>query len=123
MQTNASAKRMKVFGHPRDLEEPQVREIGALKTDFVPVSRVEAGKAYETPEPLDDIQHRINIAVDLEKLERSVQRKPIVEIKNLIGSLTYGEMIEAATAIWGAKGDAEVSEASLPAILHRWSQT
>jgi hypothetical protein len=46
---------------------------------------------------------------------------PIDKIAELTRSLTYGDMIELATELWKAAGDAEISAKTLPAILHRWA--
>jgi len=44
---------------------------------------------------------------------------PLSEIALLIGSLTYGEMIELAKAIWAV---GPITEATLPQVLHDWSK-
>lgn len=45
----------------------------------------------------------------------------IDEIATLIRSLTYGEMIELAQAMWKRRDEGEVTQATLPGILHRWA--
>jgi hypothetical protein len=46
---------------------------------------------------------------------------PIDQIADLTRTLTYGEMIDLATELWKAAGDAEITATTLPAILHRWA--
>jgi hypothetical protein len=60
--------------------------------------------------------------VNLVKLEEQLERKPIDEIASLVRSLTYGEMIELAEAIWNLQPDGSaISQDNLSALLHRWS--
>jgi hypothetical protein len=61
-------------------------------------------------------------AVNLYKLEKEMSRSRLDEIAGVVRSLTYGEMIELAEAMFGARGDAEVTKETLPMILHKWSQ-
>ena len=44
---------------------------------------------------------------------------PLNEIARLLSSLTYGEMIELAKAIWAI---GPITEATLPQVLHDWSK-
>ena len=49
-------------------------------------------------------------------------RDRLNEIATLVRSLTYGEMIELAQAIWKIRPDGEeVDERNLPMMLHLWS--
>ena len=51
------------------------------------------------------------------------RRKHLDEIAVLLTTLTYGEMIEIAEAIWTMQPDGTtLSRETLPALLHRWSQ-
>lgn len=36
--------------------------------------------------------------------------------------LTYGEMIELASAIWNCRGEKELTAETLPGVLHAWSR-
>jgi hypothetical protein len=61
-------------------------------------------------------------SVDLESLERQLERRPIEEIASLIRALTYGEMIELAEGLWNTRPEgADISKDNLPGLLHRWS--
>jgi len=72
----------------------------------------------------DSAGRSANIAshVDLHKLERELIRNPLSEIATMMRSLTYGEMMELAQAIWKIRPEGEsVDQDSLPMLLHRWS--
>lgn len=62
--------------------------------------------------------------VDMQKLGKKATLDRIAEIKSLIRSLTYGEMMEVVTGFWGQKPPAEemaVGSADLPGMFHRWA--
>ncbi len=60
--------------------------------------------------------------VDLKRIAAELEEKPLDRIATLVRSLTYGEMMELAEAMWKVKpGDKEVTQADLPVILHAWS--
>jgi hypothetical protein len=46
---------------------------------------------------------------------------PLDDIAALVQTLTYGEMIELAGAIWKSRGEGAVTGETLPPMLHRWS--
>ena len=50
-----------------------------------------------------------------------LERNRLNEIAALVRTLTYGEMIELAGAIWNVKPGEDLTEASLPMTLHLWS--
>lgn len=55
-------------------------------------------------------------------LEQVLQRRPLNEIAALISSLTYGEMIELADALWNARPEgSSMTKDTLPTLLHKWS--
>jgi hypothetical protein len=50
-------------------------------------------------------------------------RKRLDDLASLVRTLTYGEMIEMAQAIWNAQPEgAAITEENLPALLHHWSK-
>lgn len=60
--------------------------------------------------------------VSLHKLEDELGRDRLNEIAMLMRTLTYGEMIELAHAIWKIRPQGEeVDQYSLPMMLHLWS--
>ena len=72
---------------------------------------------YAKPEPRDlDLRPGGISFTDL----TSRITNPLSEIALLIGSLTYGEMIELAKAIWAI---GPITEATLPQVLHDWSKS
>lgn len=85
----------------------------------------EAAKPYSVSPDADLLQEpeisRPRPEVDLRQMEAAMGQKRLDEIAAVVRALTYGEMIELATAIWGCRGGKEVTEEELPAILHRWS--
>lgn len=46
---------------------------------------------------------------------------PLDDIALLLQNLTYGEMIELCQAMWKIRSEGELTEANLPALLHRWA--
>ncbi len=121
-----------------------VRKIGDLATDFTPQpigTRLHI-EVKESPRRLDgctrdadtcpnaydecvecDWSPPAGANVSLTKLEAELSRNPLDEIASLMRSLTYGEMIELGEAIWKVKGEGEITQGTLPGILHRWSKS
>src|SRR6266849_9220433 len=59
---------------------------------------------------------------DLHKSEDELSRDRLNEIATLVRTLTYGEMMELAHAIWKIRPEGEeVDQYSLPMMLHLWS--
>lgn len=79
------------------------------------------GDDGDAPEPTELLDYA-PLAPDFTKLEEAVARKRLDEIAELVRSLTYGEMIELAGAIWKLKPDEELAEVHLPLMLHKWSK-
>ena len=64
----------------------------------------------------------ISSQVNLHKLEHQLRRNPLDEIATMVRTLTYGEMMELAEAIWKIRPEGKgVSQDTLPMLLHRWS--
>jgi hypothetical protein len=59
----------------------------------------------------------------MNKLEDELNRNRLSEIAALVRSLTYGEMMELAQAIWNIRpeGTVNVDQHTLPMMLHLWS--
>lgn len=72
----------------------------------------DAPRYAELPEPTPP-------GVNLNKLADAIESNPIDEIRALLRSLTYGEMIEFADMTWNASSDGVITRDSLPTILHR----
>lgn len=59
---------------------------------------------------------------ELSRNRLQLERNRLNEIATLMRSLTYGEMIELAQAIWKIRPEgAEVDQHNLPMMLHLWS--
>ena len=62
--------------------------------------------------------------INLRKFQEQLNRGRLDEIAALVLSLTYGEMIEMANAIWQVQPDGTaITQDNLPALLHRWSKS
>jgi hypothetical protein len=60
--------------------------------------------------------------VNLHKPNAELGRNRLSEIATLVRTLTYGEMMELAHAIWKIRPEGEeVDQYSLPMMLHLWS--
>jgi hypothetical protein len=59
----------------------------------------------------------------MHKLEDELSRNRLNEIAALVRSLTYGEMMDLAHAIWKIRpeGAASIDQSTLPMMLHTWS--
>ncbi len=78
--------------------------------------------ADEPREPNHADTTEISSQVNLHKLEQALSRNPLNEIATMMRSLTYGEMMELAQAIWKIRPEGEgIDQDSLPMMLHRWS--
>lgn len=72
----------------------------------------------------DDSEVAMNFSgqLSLPKPEHELGRNRLNEIATLMRTLTYGEMIELAHAIWKIRPEGEeVDQHSLPMMLHLWS--
>jgi len=49
------------------------------------------------------------------------EHSPLDDIANMLRAATYGEMIELTAEMWAARGDGEINQDTLPAILHGWA--
>ncbi len=70
------------------------------------------------------VQNHWNTEVALDPRDRRQQpmRKPLDKIASLIRSLTYGEMMELAEALWkGLPESSAVTQETLPVMLYCWS--
>jgi hypothetical protein len=88
---------------PSDYRPKQLRAVGAADND-----------GYYGDEPLD-------AGINLHKLEDELTRNRLNEIATLVRSLTYGEMMELAQAIWKIRPEGAIDKQSLPMMLHLWS--
>ena len=73
--------------------------------------------------PLEEDEASLHRGEDELALPRlRLGRNRLNEIATLVRSLTYGEMVELAQAIWKIRPEGEeVNERNLPMVLHLWS--
>jgi hypothetical protein len=113
---------------------PTPRELDArpIPSDYRPKkvrlidSRDVQGESYGGVELRDqdyaDASMEFAAQVSLHKLEDELSRNRLNEIATLMRTLTYGEMMELAHAIWKIRPQGEeVDQYSLPMMLHLWS--
>src|SRR5215467_7323984 len=85
-----------------------------------------AGESYYGDELNDqnysEAAMEISRRVNLHSPEDELGRNRLNEIATLVRTLTYGEMMELAHAIWKIRPEGEeVDQYSLPMMLHLWS--
>jgi hypothetical protein len=72
----------------------------------------------------DENEEAMVSPINLRKFQEQLNRNRLDEIAALVLALTYGEMIEMATAIWEAQPEGSaITQDNLPALLHRWSKS
>ncbi len=77
----------------------------------------------ETDRASSESGSKMSGPVNLRKLQEQLDRSRLDEIAALVLSLTYGEMIELANAIWKSQPDSSpLTQETLPALLYRWSK-
>lgn len=106
---------------PKRAPSPRERDTRPVPSDYRPkqLRAVGAdGDGYYGDEPADLLD---GPGINLHKLEDELTRNRLSEIATLVRSLTYGEMMELARAIWNIRPDGTVDQQSLPMMLHLWS--
>jgi hypothetical protein len=96
---------------PNDYRPKQMRAIG--------------GGGVESEGYYEDLggQSFLDGSAIMHKLEDEMNRNRLNEIATLVRSLTYGEMMELAQAIWKIRpeGTVTIDQHALPMMLHLWS--
>lgn len=93
---------------PSDYRPKQLRTVGAGGTE---------GDNYFADEP----ESLLDTGINLNKFEDELSRNRLNEIATLVRTLTYGEMMELAQAIWKIRPEGTIDQQSLPMMLHLWS--
>jgi hypothetical protein len=96
---------------PSDYRPRQLRAVGSNGAE---------GDGYPGDEP-GGVLDGMGMGIDLSRLEDELSRNRLSEIATLVRSLTYGEMIEFARAIWKIRPEGAIDQNSLPTMLHLWS--
>ena len=100
---------------------PRVLERRPTPLDLPPVvARRPLGTEPEAPRSPAIVEVDMQDQRNLRKLPQQLP-SPLDEIATLVQSLTYGEMIELAEAMWESRSKGDVTQGNLPALLHRWS--
>ena len=94
---------------PNDYRPRELRAVGSGGAD---------GDGYYDDEPVNFLD---GPGINLRKLEDELARNRLNEIATLVRSLTYGEMMQFAHAIWKIRPEGTVDQQSLPMMLHLWS--
>jgi hypothetical protein len=95
----------------------------AGRSGAVDIDSADAAAMDSTPVP-DENEHATESPINLRKFQEQLNRSRLDDIAALVLSLTYGEMIEMANAIWNVQPDgAAITQDNLPALLHRWSKS
>jgi hypothetical protein len=111
---------------PRELDtRPIPSDYRPRKMRFLDTDDGENG-SYSGDDPRNqdysETSMEISGQVSLHKLEDELSRNRLNEIATLMRTLTYGEMMELAHAIWKIRPEGEeVDQYSLPMMLHLWS--
>ena len=102
------------------LDDYRPRKVRMRASDSVDVENYQSDELQEDNHL--ESSSRISSQINLPKLEHELTRNPLNEIATMVRSLTYGEMMELAQAIWRIRPEgADVDQDSLPMLLHRWS--
>jgi hypothetical protein len=119
---------------PRNPPKPQGLDWRPVLNDYraksgrLDAPEVEGARIVTTepaPAPMPDRNEDEMVSpVNLRKIQEELDRDRLDEIATLVLSLTYGEMIELANAIWKAQPEGSaVNQDNLPSLLHRWSKS
>jgi hypothetical protein len=106
---------------PKRAPSPRERDTRPMPSDYRPkqLRAVGAGdNDYYDDEPAGGLP---DLGINLHKLEDELTRNRLNEIATLVRSLTYGEMMEFAQAIWNIRPEGTIDQQSLPMMLHLWS--
>ncbi len=106
---------------PKRAPTPRERDTRPVPSDYRPkqLRAVGAGESdYYGDEPAGGL---LDPGINLLKLEDELTRNRLNEIATLVRSLTYGEMMELAEAIWNIRPEGSIDQQSLPMMLHMWS--
>lgn len=109
---------------PKRAPAPRERDTRPVPSDFRPkqLRTIGSGGAESDGSYGDDPGGLLDgVGIDLERLEDELSRNRLNEIATLVRSLTYGEMMELAHAIWKIRPEGMIDQNSLPTMLHLWS--
>jgi hypothetical protein len=111
---------------PKRTPTPRELDTRPIPSDYRPkrMRFLDTSDGEDDPRDQDYSEASMEISgqVSLHKLEDELSRNRLSEIATLMRTLTYGEMMELAHAIWKIRPEGEeVDQYSLPMMLHLWS--
>jgi hypothetical protein len=79
--------------------------------------------AFDAETASNKKENEMAAIVRLARFQDHQGRKRLDEIAAMLLTLTYGEMIDLADALWQAQPEgSSITKDNLPALLHRWSK-
>jgi len=109
---------------PKRAPAPRERDTRPVPNDYRPKPVRALAPGADSDGYFDEPGSSLLEEVNLHKLESELlNRNRLNEIAALVRSLTYGEMMELAQAIWKIRpeGTDTVDQTALPRMLHLWS--
>jgi hypothetical protein len=110
---------------PKRAPTPRERDSRPVPNDYRPKQMRTAGSGADSDDGIyeDPGGQVLDGTAIMHKLEDELNRNRLNDIAALVRSLTYGEMMELAQAIWKIRpeGTATVDQHTLPMMLHLWS--
>jgi hypothetical protein len=110
---------------PKRTPAPRERDSRPIPNDYRPKQMRTVGAGADSDGFYEDMGGGTYLdgSAIMHRLEDELNRNRLNEIAALVRSLTYGEMMELAQAIWKIRpdGTAAVDQHSLPMMLHLWS--
>jgi hypothetical protein len=106
---------------PKRAPTPRERDTRPVPSDYRPKPLRSAGADGDDGYLGDEPGVLDGAGINLHKFEDELSRNRLNDIAALVRSLTYGEMMELAQAIWKIRPDGTIDQNSLPMMLHLWS--
>jgi hypothetical protein len=109
---------------PKRAPSPRERDSRPIPNDYRPKQMRALGSVADSDGYFEDLGGTfLDGSAIMHKLEDELNRNRLNDIAALVRSLTYGEMMELAQAIWKIRpeGTATVDQHALPMMLHLWS--
>jgi hypothetical protein len=106
---------------PKRAPTPRERDTRPMPSDYRPKPLRAVGS--DSDDYYGDEPNMMDAGINLHKLEDALNRNRLNEIASLVRTLTYGEMMELADAIWKIRPEGTIDLQSLPMMLHLWSTT
>jgi hypothetical protein len=109
---------------PKRAPAPRERDSRPIPNDYRPKQMRTISSGADSDGYYDDLGGTLlDGSAIMHRLEDELNRNRLNDIAALVRTLTYGEMMELAEAIWKIRpeGTVTVDQTTLPMMLHRWS--